>query len=118
MPDTALSWGPSILANGITTGRQWDPDITLLASGTIVVSWTTEDNTPPAHPQGNNVIGRRFDQLGAVIPDAGTSGFHFNFDDLGTNYSQGAIGSPARGRSAGRHGKGFKFRRLRVSQAQ
>ena len=67
MPAVPVTWRNDFIAN-LNVGSQFDPVITQLASGHILVVWVDSDNSSvPGSPAGNDVIGRVFDSLGNAV---------------------------------------------------
>ena len=64
---TITSWSSEILVNTAITDDQRDPEIALLASGDIVVTWV--DDAPAV----DEIRYRRFDPTGAALGTEGTS---------------------------------------------
>ena len=50
MPDTPALWLAEFTANLTTTGTQSTPRVTQLANGTILVTWTSDDNSGVGSP--------------------------------------------------------------------
>jgi len=67
MPLTPETWLDEFIVNLTTTGTQSDPDIVQLANGTILVVWTSFDNSGVGSPPGSDIIGQIFDPLGVRI---------------------------------------------------
>ena len=64
MPDTPALWLAEFTANLTTTGTQSTPRVTQLANGTILVTWTSDDNSEVGSPADTDVIGQMFDPPG------------------------------------------------------
>ena len=50
MPDTPVTWLDDFTANQTTTGAQYQPRITQLTNGNILVAWTSTDDTGAGSP--------------------------------------------------------------------
>jgi hypothetical protein len=67
MPNIPVTWRNQFNVNTTTTGAQFDPEITQLANGNILVCWTTSDAGGLGSPIGNEVFGQIFDPLGNKV---------------------------------------------------
>ena len=67
MPLTPETWLDQFTVNSTTTSSQSDQQITQLANGDILVTWTSAAATGAASPNGLDIIGQRYDVLGNPI---------------------------------------------------
>lgn len=93
MPATPLTWLDEFNVNTNTTGLQYDPRITQLANGNILVSWTSDDDTGAGSPAGSDVIGRIYDPMGTALTDE----FLLNSTSSGNEFSSDVAGLPGGG---------------------
>lgn len=76
MTTTPTTWLDEFIANTVTESLQADPKITTLASGNVLVSWTSSSNIGAGSDNGTDIIGQLFNPLGQPIG----SEFQLNFD--------------------------------------
>jgi len=67
MPATPVIWRPTQLVNTVTSGNQYDPNITQLSNGNILVTWTSDDPAGAGSAEGLDIIGQIYDPLGNAI---------------------------------------------------
>jgi hypothetical protein len=67
MPNAPVTWRDEQTVNTVTTGFQSNPQLTQLANGNILVTWTSTDDTGAGSSAGTDIIGQVFDPLGNRI---------------------------------------------------
>jgi Ca2+-binding RTX toxin-like protein len=67
VPNTPVTWRDEITVNATTASNQSDPDVTQLANGNILVSWTTGDPDGLGSPNGTETFAQIFDPLGNPV---------------------------------------------------
>lgn len=67
MPDTPEIWLDDFIANTTTTNSQYEPRITQLSNGNILIAWTTNDSSGVGSPAGTDIIGQLYDPLGNAL---------------------------------------------------
>ncbi|WP_135507144.1 beta strand repeat-containing protein [Roseovarius aestuariivivens] len=67
MPLTPEFWLPKFTANITTTAAQFEPRITQLTNGNILVAWTSTDDTGVGAAPGTDIIGQLYDAYGTAI---------------------------------------------------
>ena len=67
MPHIPETWLDAQIVNTTGSGQQSQPDITQLANGNILVTWTSSHATGDGSPAGTEVFAQLFDPLGTPL---------------------------------------------------
>ncbi|MGJ8609463.1 MAG: hypothetical protein ACSHWY_00115 [Octadecabacter sp.] len=67
MPLTPETWLAEFTANTTTTSTQYEPRITQLSNGNVLIAWTSTATTGAASAAGTDIIGQLYDAFGNAI---------------------------------------------------
>ena len=81
MTTTPTTWLDEFIVNTVTDDLQYDPKITTLANGNILVSWTSASDEGVGNDVGTDIIGRIFNPLGEPTGDEFQLNTSWNWDD-------------------------------------
>ena len=106
--DNGAAAGAAVLVNGATSGDQFDPDVTSLANGDFVVSWT-DASGESGDTSGTGIKARVLALDGPPVNGMVKDGDEGNDILRGTPATTSCVGTPARtGCSAGRATTGWR----------